>query len=162
MGTVLKGMGQSTFLMMLVAVSLLLPFRTAHASESAAIVIAGGPKFRRPQLKKPETSGSTTPQGAASQGKGTSGQPYSNQTLPQLEKSKKSYEELIREHERKLADYRKDPFSQDNKGLLKDQPPEIQKKIIEGRVRELETQLEKQRSELKKIDEALRALPTGN
>lgn len=158
----LKGTSQSTFLMMLVAVSLLLPFWTAHASESEAIVIAGGAKFRRPQHKKPETSGSTTPQGAASQGKSTSGQPYSNQTLKQLEKSKKSYEVLIREHERKLADYRKDPFSQDNKGLLKDQPPEIQKRIIEGRVRELETQLEKQRSELKKIDEALRALPSGN
>lgn len=55
-----------------------------------------------------------------------------------------------------------DPFSQDNKGLLKDQPPEIQKKIIEGRVRELETQLEKQRGELKKIDEALNALPSGD
>jgi hypothetical protein len=52
--------------------------------------------------------------------------------------------------------------SQDNKGLLEDQPPEIQKKIIEGRVRELETQIEKHRSELKKIDEALRALPTGD
>jgi chaperonin cofactor prefoldin len=53
---------------------------------------------------------------------------------------------LIREHEQKLADDRKSPFSQEN---------------IEGRVRELERQLEKQRSELKKIDEALRALPSG-
>ncbi|SEL33940.1 hypothetical protein SAMN05444354_105260 [Stigmatella aurantiaca] len=66
---------------------------------------------------------------------------------------------MIREHERKLADYRKDPVSQDNKGLLKDQPPEIQKRIVEGRIRELEKQLEKQKSELKKIDEALRASP---
>ncbi len=157
----LKGTGQSTLLMMLVAVSLVLPFRTAHASESESMVIAGGPKFRGPKRKKPETSGAM-PQGAAAQGKSTSGQPYSNQTRQQLEQSKKSYEELIREHELKLADYRKDPFSRDNKELLKEQPPEIQKKIIEGRIRVLERQLEKQRGELKKIDEALRALPTGN
>lgn len=69
---------------------------------------------------------------------------------------------MIREHEQKLADYRKNPFSQDNKGLLKDQPPEIHKKIIEGRVRELERQIEKQKSELKKIDGALRAHAGGD
>lgn len=158
----LKGTGQSTLLMMLVAVSLVLPFWTAHASESESMVIAGGPKFRGPKRKKPETSGATPPQEAAAQGKSTSGQPYSNQTRQQLEKSRKSYEELIREHEMKLAEYRKNPFSQDNKELLKDQPPEIQKKLIEGRIRVLEKQLEKQRGELKKVDEALRALPTGN
>jgi translation initiation factor RLI1 len=145
----------------LVAMTLVLPFQSAHATEPEPVLIAGSPKFRRPQLKKPGSSDSTASQGAGAQGKSTSGQPYSNQTRQQLDKSKRSYEELIREHERKLADYRKDPFSQDNKGLLKDQPPEIQKKIIEGRVRELEKQLEKQRSELKKIDEALNALPSG-
>lgn len=149
-------------LVLLMAMGLVLPFRAAHATKPEPVVIAGGSKFRRPQLKKPGSSGSTTSQGTVAQGRSTSGQPYSNQTRQQLDKSKRSYEELIREHERKLADYRKDPFSQDNKGLLKDQPPEIQKKIIEGRVRELETQLEKQRSELKKIDEALRALSSGN
>ncbi len=158
----LKSTSHNTVLLMVMAVSLVLPFRTAHATEPESVVIAGRPKFRQPQPKKPETSGAATSQGAVAHGKSTSGQPYSNQTRQQLEKSKKSYEELIREHERKLADYRKDPFSQDNKGLLKDQPPELQKKIIEGRIRELETQLEKQRSELKKIDEALRALPNGN
>ncbi len=90
------------------------------------------------------------------------GQPYINQTRQQLEKSKRSYETLVREHEQKLADYRKDPFAQDNKGLLKSQSAEVQKKIIEGRIKELERQLERQRSELRKIDEALRALPSGN
>jgi hypothetical protein len=118
-------------LVMLMAMSLVFPFRVAHATEPAPVVIAGGPKFRRPQLKKPGSSGSTTSQGTVAQGKSTSGQPYSNQTRQQLEKSKRSYEELIQ-------------------------------KIIEGRVRELETQIEKQRSELKKIDEALRALPSGD
>jgi hypothetical protein len=126
------------------------------------MVVAGRPRFRQPQIKKPGSSGTTTSQGTAAQGKSTGGQPYNNQTRQQLEKSKGSYEELIREHEQKLADYRKDPFSQDNKGLLKEQPPEIQKKIIEGRTRELERQLYKQQSELKKIDEALRALPSGD
>ncbi|HYH96694.1 hypothetical protein [Hyalangium sp.] len=151
-----------TFLMMLTAMSLVLSFRTTHASEPEPAVLAGGPKFRRPQLKKPGSSGSTASQGSVAQGKNTSGQPYSNQTRQQLEKSKRSYEELIREHEQKLNDYRKDPFSQDNKGLLKDQPPEIQKKIIEGRVRELERQIEKQKSELKIVDEALRTHAGGD
>lgn len=150
-----------TFLMMLTAVSLVLSFWTAHATEPEPAVLAGGPKFRRPQFKKPRSSGSTASQGSVAQGKNTSGQPYANQTRQQLEKSKRSYEDLIREHEQKLADYRKNPFSQDNKGLLKDQAPEIQQKIIEGRVRELERQIEKQKSELKKIDEALRTHSGG-
>jgi translation initiation factor RLI1 len=147
-------------LVILAAMGLVLPFGSARATESAPVVVAGGSKFRRPQLRKPGSSDSTASQGTATQGKSTGGQPYSNQTREQLEKSKRSYEELIREHERKLADYHKDPFSQDNKGILKDQPPEIQKKIIEGRIKELERQIDKQRSELKKIDEALQ-VPVG-
>jgi hypothetical protein len=110
---------------MLTAMSLVLSFLTAHATEPEPAVLAGGTKSKRPQFKKPGSSGSTASQGPVAQGKNTSGQPYTNQTRQQLEKSKRSYEELIREHEQKLADYRKDPFSQDNKGLLKDQPPEI-------------------------------------
>jgi hypothetical protein len=147
-------------LVILVAMGLVLPFWSAQATEPEPVVVAGGSKFRRPQLRKPGASDSTASQGTTAQGKSTGGQPYSNQTREQLEKSKRSYEELIREHERKLADYRKDPFSYDNKGILKDQPPEIQKKIIEGRIKELERQIDKQRSELKKIDEALQ-VPAG-
>lgn len=152
---------KSTFLVVLTAVSLALSFGSAHASEPEPAVLAGGPSFRRPQFKKPRSSNSTGSQGSGAQGKNTGGQPYTNQSRQQLEKSKRSYEELIREHEQKLADYRKDPFSQDNKGLLKDQPPEIQQKIIDGRVRELERQLEKQKSELRKIDETLRTHAGG-
>ena len=122
----------------------------------------GSQRNWKPQFNKPRSSGSTASQGPVAQGKNTSGQPYTSQTRQQFEKSKRSYEELIREHEQKLADYRKDPFPQDNKGLLKDQPPGIQQKIIEGRVRELERQIEKQKSELKKIDEALRTHAGGD
>ncbi|WP_143101403.1 hypothetical protein [Stigmatella aurantiaca] len=148
-----------TVLVLLTAISLLLPLRAAHATEPELVRVAARPKLGTPQLKKSGGSGGTASQGTAAQEKSTRGQPYRHQTRQQLEKSKRSYEELIREHERKLADYRKDPVSQDNKGLLKDQPPEIQKRIVEGRIRELEKQLEKQKSELKKIDEALRASP---
>ena|SRR5690242_4316971 len=49
-----------------------------------------------------------------------------------------------------------------HKGLLKNQPPDVQQKTIEGRIKELERQLEKQRSELEKINEAIRALPRKN
>jgi len=158
-----------TVLVMLMAMSLVLTFRTAHATEPEPVVIAGGPKFRRPQPKKPGSSGSTTSQGAVAQGKSTSGQPYSNQTRQQLEKSKRSYEELIREHERKLEDYRGP-----GKALVINKVANfcdwlgfrnLNKAgdfILFQRLRELETQLEKQRSELKKIDETLRVLPNGD
>lgn len=62
-----------TFLVMLTAMSLVLSFQTAHASEPEPAVLAGGPKFRRPQLKKPGSSGSTASQGSAAQDKSTSG-----------------------------------------------------------------------------------------
>ncbi|HYO52474.1 hypothetical protein [Archangium sp.] len=146
-------------LTMLKVTGVLLPARAARADEPESTVLAGGLKSRRPLVKNPG-SGATTPLGSAAQGKSTGGKPYSNQTRQQLERSKRSYEELIREHEQKLADYRKNPLSQDNKGLLKNQPPDVQQKIIEGRIKELERQLEKQRSELEKINEAIRALPS--
>ena len=87
--------------------------------------------------------------------------PYLSLTRAQLEKSRRSFIKLIEEHEKKLLEYRTDPFANDNLGKLKTQPPEIQRKIISGRIKEVEEQLTKQRGELRKVEEALRALNGG-
>ncbi len=87
--------------------------------------------------------------------------PYLSLTRAQLEKSRRSFIKLIEEHEKKLLEYRTDPFANDNLGKLKNQPPETQRKIISGRIGEVEEQLTKQRGELGKVEEALRALNGG-
>ncbi|NUQ74538.1 MAG: DUF4150 domain-containing protein [Polyangiaceae bacterium] len=84
--------------------------------------------------------------------------PYTKLSREQLEKAKKSFEKRVKEHEQKLADYKSDPFKQDNLGKLKDAPPELQQKMIDGRIRELESQLTKQRGELLKVVDALKSL----
>jgi hypothetical protein len=82
--------------------------------------------------------------------------PYRNRTRDENLKSKKSYEDLIKEHKQKLDDYKRDPLGNDNKGTYRDAPtPEIRQKIYEGRIRELERQIAKQEGELAKILEAL-------
>jgi hypothetical protein len=87
--------------------------------------------------------------------------PYVGLTRAQLERSRRSFIKLIQEHEKKLLEYRTDPFANDHLGKLKNQPPEVQRKIIEGRVKDVEGQLTKQRGELGKIEEALHALNGG-
>jgi hypothetical protein len=82
--------------------------------------------------------------------------PYKNMPREKVLDSKKSYEKLIREHEKKLADYRANPQKYDNLGKLKNSSTELQKKMIDGRIKALEKQLTKQRNELKKIEEALK------
>ena len=44
-------------------------------------------------------------------------------------------------HRKKLEEYKKDPDAFDNKGILKDAGPERRKRIIEGRIRHLETEI---------------------
>ncbi len=44
-------------------------------------------------------------------------------------------------HKKRLADYKKNPDAFDNKGFLKNAPPERRKKIIETRIRNLENQI---------------------
>lgn len=46
-------------------------------------------------------------------------------------------------HKQKLADYIRNPDAFDNKGFLKNASPELRQKIIEGRIRNLEGQIEK-------------------
>jgi hypothetical protein len=92
---------------------------------------------------------------------GESKNPYVGLTRAQLEKSRRSFIKLIEEHEKKLLEYRTDPFANDNLGKLKNQPPEIQRKIIEGRIEEVERQLKGQRLNLKRVEEILRILDGG-
>ena len=67
-------------------------------------------------------------------------------------KSISSYEELIVEHEQKLADYIKDPWKYDNKGVLENAPNDaIREKIIEGRIRKLQNELEGFKNNIEKI-----------
>jgi hypothetical protein len=89
---------------------------------------------------------------------GESKYPYEGLTRAQLEKSRRSFIKLIEEHEKKLLEYRTDPFANDHLGKLKNQPPEIQRKIIEGRIKDVKRQLKGQRLNLKRVEEVLRTL----
>ena len=74
----------------------------------------------------------------------------------QLLKSRKSYENLIAEHQKKLNDYAKNPYAFDNEGRLKNAPnEEIKNKIIQGRISALQSQINKQKGELEKIESLL-------
>lgn len=92
-------------------------------------------------------------QGTSSTGQGSN---LSNQTREQLLKSKSSYEKLIQEHKAKLQDYINNPDAYDNLGLLKNVSPEVRQKIIDGRIKALEKQIQKQIGELEKIIELLK------
>ena len=82
--------------------------------------------------------------------------PYRVKTREENLKSKKSYEDLIKEHKQKLEDYKRDPLGNDNKGTYRNaQTPEMRQKIYEGRIYALEKQIAKQEGELAKIIEAL-------
>jgi hypothetical protein len=91
---------------------------------------------------------------------GTGSQLYQRMTKPELEKARGSYQDLIREHEKKLNDYTANPDAYDNEGILKNAPnPEIRQKIIQGRRGALEKQIKKQRGELNKIEQELNSRP---
>lgn len=81
------------------------------------------------------------------------------QTPEQLKKSKESLINLINEHEAKLADYIKDPYAYDNKGVLKNAAnDEIRNNIINGRIASLNKQIAKQKGELNKVLKVLSEL----
>ena len=86
--------------------------------------------------------------------------PYIGKSYEDLLKSQSSYKKLIKEHQEKLDAFKKDPIGNTSpeklKQMKKDNPTE--KVLLErakGRVPALEKQLTKQKSELKKINEAL-------
>ncbi|WP_141699280.1 hypothetical protein [Candidatus Thiosymbion oneisti] len=83
--------------------------------------------------------------------------PYKNRSRSQNKKAAKSEEKLIREHEKKLDDYRRSPEKHDNRGTYRNAPnEEIRKKVYEGRIRELEKQINRHKKELKKLEEAMK------
>jgi hypothetical protein len=83
--------------------------------------------------------------------------PFRQQSDDQLKKSRSSFEDLIVEHEDKLAKFKANPDAFDNKGVLRNAgSPEIRDKIIAGRVRTLQQDIGKQRSELQKLVEAIK------
>jgi hypothetical protein len=56
--------------------------------------------------------------------------------------SVRSLQRNVEEHEDKLAKYRENPNPYDNQGTLKNAPtPEIRQRIIDGRIRHLETEI---------------------
>ena len=72
----------------------------------------------------------------------TPGDPNKNDKIKQLLKSKKSYEKLVSEHRNKLNDYKSNPYKYDNKGVLRNAPSNaIRQKIINGRIKQLESQI---------------------
>lgn len=67
-------------------------------------------------------------------------------------KSVRSLERNLVEHEKKLADYKRDPYAYDNKGLLKAAPSdEVRQQIIQGRIRHLETEINAFQENIRKI-----------
>ena len=129
--------------------------KAKHKVKEALRRKRGGGGAPPPPPKKPDNpgDGGNVPSGPNN--------PYTKLTREQLEKTRRSFEKLVKEHEQKLADYKSNPFKHDNLGKLKDAPPEIQRKIIAGRIVELESQIAKQRGELQKVLDALDRLPGG-
>ncbi|MEM6272747.1 MAG: DUF4157 domain-containing protein [Bacteroidota bacterium] len=82
--------------------------------------------------------------------------PYLTKPQGALEKSKRSFERLLKEHKKKLRDYKQNPDAFDNLGKLKQVPPEVRQRIVRGRILELQRQMEKHKGELKKIEKALK------
>jgi len=82
--------------------------------------------------------------------------PYKSMVKEGVEKAKRSFERLIREHKQKLEEFKKDPEGKTNPDLLKGKSKAVQEKIKQGRIEQLEKQIKKQEGELKKINEALK------
>jgi DNA repair exonuclease SbcCD ATPase subunit len=69
-----------------------------------------------------------------------------------IEKSIRSLQERVAEHEAKLEQYRRNPDAYDNQGTLKSAPSqEARRRIIEGRIRKLEKEIEKFRKEIERL-----------
>jgi hypothetical protein len=58
------------------------------------------------------------------------------------QRSVRSLQRNVEEHQDKLARYRENPDAYDNQGILKNAPtPEIRQRIIDGRIRHLEAEI---------------------
>ena len=65
-------------------------------------------------------------------------------------KYKEPTEKLIKGHKEKLQEYKNDPLKNDNKKILEGKTKEIQEKIIDGRVKKLEKEIQKFESNIEK------------
>ncbi len=84
------------------------------------------------------------------------GNPFARLSDDELLKAMRSYERLVDEHLQKLSDYINDPMAHDNQGLLANAPtPEIQQKIYEGRINQLQKQINRQQTDLQTIRQEL-------
>ncbi|MTI88903.1 MAG: RHS repeat protein [Balneolaceae bacterium] len=81
--------------------------------------------------------------------------PYLKKSASELSKSRSSFEKLIKEHTQKLADFKENPDKFDNRGILKNASHGNRKKIIEGRIKALQKQIQKQKNELDKVNDAI-------
>lgn len=71
---------------------------------------------------------------------------------PSDRRSVESYEKLITEHKDKLDAYRADPDKFDHKGILKNAPnDEVRQRIIDGRIRHLEKEIQAFENNIEKI-----------
>ena len=87
--------------------------------------------------------------------------------IKDLIKSKKSFENLIKEHKLKLKEFNKDPIANSSKEALeqmqKDNPsPEVLLKRAQGRATALEKQIAKQEGELAKVNDLLSKAGQGS
>ena len=63
-------------------------------------------------------------------------------------KATKGFQKQLEKHLKKLEDFKANPDKFDNKGFLKDASPELRQKIIDGRIRSLERQIENFRRQI--------------
>jgi RHS repeat-associated protein len=75
--------------------------------------------------------------------------------IKQLEKAEKSLQKNVVDHEKKLQEFKDNPIGKTNPALLKDKSPEVQQKVIDGRIKALEKQIKKNEGELNKTQKLL-------
>jgi hypothetical protein len=67
------------------------------------------------------------------------------------QKAVRSLQARLDEHQAKLDDYIADPDAYDNLGILQGKTPEVRQRIIDGRVRHLQTEINTFQSNINKI-----------
>lgn len=82
---------------------------------------------------------------------------FERQSDSELQRSKSSHQKLLAEHIDKLQSYKENPLAHDNNGRLKNAPSkEIQQKIIQGRIDQLEKQIRRQTNDLELIEDIIK------
>ncbi len=66
----------------------------------------------------------------------------------------KGLRKQVEKHKKKLKDYKSNPDKYDDKGFLKDAPPDRRQKIIDSRIRGLENSIKNYQEQIKRIEDA--------